>query len=53
MNGFQGSNKKSINQGVIIRYFFSTFCTVEKCGVTPYCLYRDSLTLRKSPISNF
>ena len=28
------------------RYFFNRFCLVEKCGVTPHCLYRDSLTLR-------
>ena len=27
------------------QYFFNRLCPVEKCGVTPHCLYRDSLTL--------
>ena len=27
--------------------FFNRFCPVEKCGVTPHCLYRDSLTLTR------
>ena len=26
-------------------FFFKKYCLVEKCGVTPHCLYRDSLTL--------
>ena len=26
--------------------FFHRFCVVEKCGFTPDCLYRDSLTSR-------
>ena len=29
----------------VFSIFFNTFCPVEKCGVTPQCLYRDSLTL--------
>ena len=33
--------------------FFNRFCTVEKFGVTPHCLYRDSLTLRFSEICLF
>ena len=28
-----------------LNIFFSRFCLVEKRGVTPHCLYRDSLTL--------
>ena len=27
--------------------FFNSFCPVEKCGVTPHCLYNDSLSLRR------
>ena len=27
--------------------FFNRFFPVWKCGVTPHCLYRDSLTLRE------
>ena len=26
---------------VFSQYFFNRFCPVEKCRVTPYCLYRD------------
>ena len=28
-----------------LNVFFNRFYPVEKCGVTPHCLYRDSLTL--------
>ena len=27
-------------------FFFNRFCLVEECGVTPHCLYCDSITLR-------
>ena len=27
-----------------LNIFFNRFCLVQKCAVTPYCLYRDSLT---------
>ena len=30
---------------IFSQYFLNTFCPVEKCGVTPHCLYCDSLTL--------
>ena len=26
-------------------FFFNRFCPVERCGVTPHCVYHDSLTL--------
>ena len=29
-----------------LNIFFIIFCPVGKCGITPRCLYRDSLTLR-------
>ena len=32
---------------IFSQYFFNKFCPVEKCGVTPHCFYRDSLTLNK------
>ena len=28
-----------------LNIFLNRFCPVEKCGVTPDCLYRDSITL--------
>ena len=28
-------------------FFFNRFCPVEKCGVTPHCLYCDSLPLNR------
>ena len=28
-----------------LNIFFNRFCQVKKCGVTPHCLYSDSLTL--------
>ena len=31
-----------------LNIFFNRFCPVEKCGVTPHCLCRDSLTLTYS-----
>ena len=30
---------------IFFHIFFNRFFPVEKCGVTPHCLYRDSLTL--------
>ena len=42
---------KSFSQLIVSIYlsflsiFFNIFCLVEKCWVTPLCLYRDSLTL--------
>ena len=29
----------------VLNIFFNKFFTVEKCGVIPHCLYRDSVTL--------
>ena len=28
-------------------FFFNRFCQMEKCGVTPHCLYHNSLTLSR------
>ena len=34
---------------ILSRYFFfNRFCPVEKCGVTPHCLYRGSVTLKSN-----
>ena len=49
-----GSIKKlfSINfqQLFFLNIFFNKFCPVEKCVVTPHCLYRDSLTLMQQMV---
>ena len=29
-----------------LNIFFNRFSLMEKCGITPHCLYRDSLTLK-------
>ena len=29
-----------------LNIFLNMFCPSEKCGVTPHCLYNDSLTLK-------
>ena len=49
-----------VNIYIFSIFFFNRFCTVEKFGVTPNCLYRDSLTListcfdtNRMRISNF
>ena len=34
----------------VLHIFFKRICQVEKCGVTLYCLYRDSLTLNLNPV---
>ena len=49
---------KSFSQLIVLififsQYFFYRFCSVEKCGVTPHCLYRDSLTFRSRYITYF
>ena len=46
-----GSIKKLLSIDYVNIYLFSIFFfnrlkPVEKCGVTPHCLYRDSLTLK-------
>ena len=33
---------------IFSQHFLNRFCSVEKCGVTPHCLYYDSLTLTLS-----
>ena len=47
---WSGDLSKSSSQFVMSiftfsQYFFNRVCLVEKCGVTPRCLYCDSLTL--------
>ena len=36
----------SVDLSKSFQYFFNSFCPVENRGVTPHCLYCDSLTLR-------
>ena len=35
-----------------LKFFSNRFCRVEKSGVTPHCLYRDSLTLSHASKAN-
>ena len=54
---FSGSIKKLfsseyVNIYLLLIFFFNRFSPVEKCGVTPNCLYRDSLTLIANKLYN-